>query len=130
MKDFVEEERRGKQTGGRALRNLPPRRDQKEQFRTVSYQTGVPRIIHFVGFSRAVSDVKSHWSDPGSRSVGLRLDPGCSSSLGLLFVLQMHPWDLSPFTVTPAARLLSGCVSVGAVSQVNITSYSFKLSYV
>uniref|UniRef100_A0A3P9DR60 HAUS augmin like complex subunit 2 n=1 Tax=Maylandia zebra TaxID=106582 RepID=A0A3P9DR60_9CICH len=30
----------------------------------------------------------------------------------------MHQWDLSPFSVTPAASLLSKCVSVGALSQV------------
>uniref|UniRef100_A0A669C198 HAUS augmin-like complex, subunit 2 n=1 Tax=Oreochromis niloticus TaxID=8128 RepID=A0A669C198_ORENI len=29
-----------------------------------------------------------------------------------------NPWDLSPFSVTPAASLLSKCVSVGALSQV------------
>ncbi|CAG5866965.1 unnamed protein product [Menidia menidia] len=34
----------------------------------------------------------------------------------------MHQWDLSPFSVTPAARLLSRCVSVGAASQEEIDS--------
>uniref|UniRef100_A0A4W6FE13 HAUS augmin-like complex subunit 2 n=1 Tax=Lates calcarifer TaxID=8187 RepID=A0A4W6FE13_LATCA len=29
----------------------------------------------------------------------------------------MHQWDLSPFSVTPAAALLSRCVSGGVVSQ-------------
>ncbi|XP_005751838.1 HAUS augmin-like complex subunit 2 [Pundamilia nyererei] len=32
----------------------------------------------------------------------------------------MHQWDLSPFSVTPAASLLSKCVSVGALSQEEI----------
>lgn len=31
---------------------------------------------------------------------------------------QMHQWDSSLFSVTPAASLLSRCVSIGAVSQV------------
>ncbi|XP_014824127.1 PREDICTED: HAUS augmin-like complex subunit 2 [Poecilia mexicana] len=34
----------------------------------------------------------------------------------------MHQWDLSPFSVTPAACLLSRCVSVGAASQDEIDS--------
>ncbi|CAI5694993.1 unnamed protein product [Oreochromis niloticus] len=38
--------------------------------------------------------------------------------------LQMHQWDLSPFSVTPAASLLSKCVSVGALSQEEIDSAS------
>lgn len=33
-------------------------------------------------------------------------------------VFQMLQWDLSPFTVSPAASLLSRCVSRGALSQV------------
>ncbi|XP_041827177.1 HAUS augmin-like complex subunit 2 [Melanotaenia boesemani] len=32
----------------------------------------------------------------------------------------MHQWDLAPFYVTPAASLLSRCVSVGAASQEEI----------
>ncbi|XP_038156798.1 HAUS augmin-like complex subunit 2 [Cyprinodon tularosa] len=36
---------------------------------------------------------------------------------GLKDIWEMHRWDLSPFSVTPAASLLSRCVSVGAVSQ-------------
>ncbi|MED6241857.1 hypothetical protein ATANTOWER_028713 [Ataeniobius toweri] len=35
---------------------------------------------------------------------------------------KMHQWDLSPFSVTPAASLLSRCVSVGAASQEEIDS--------
>ncbi|MEQ2170054.1 hypothetical protein GOODEAATRI_031355, partial [Goodea atripinnis] len=38
------------------------------------------------------------------------------------FTAQMHQWDLSPFSVTPAASLLSRCVSVGAASQEEIDS--------
>ncbi|KAM4723255.1 HAUS augmin-like complex subunit 2 [Anableps anableps] len=34
----------------------------------------------------------------------------------------MHRWDLSPFSVTPAASLLSKCISAGAVSQNEIDS--------
>ncbi|KAM4541266.1 HAUS augmin-like complex subunit 2 isoform 1-T2 [Fundulus diaphanus] len=34
----------------------------------------------------------------------------------------MQQWDLSPFTVTPAASLLSRCVSAGAVTQDEIDS--------
>ncbi|KAM4542497.1 HAUS augmin-like complex subunit 2 [Odontesthes bonariensis] len=34
----------------------------------------------------------------------------------------MHQWDLSLFSVTPAARLLSRCVSVGAACQEEIDS--------
>ncbi|KAM9707917.1 HAUS augmin-like complex subunit 2 isoform 2-T2 [Menidia menidia] len=37
-------------------------------------------------------------------------------------MVKMHQWDLSPFSVTPAARLLSRCVSVGAASQEEIDS--------
>lgn len=37
-------------------------------------------------------------------------------------------WDLSPFSVTPAASLLSRCVSRGLVSQEDIDSASSKLS--
>ncbi|XP_030247603.1 HAUS augmin-like complex subunit 2 [Sparus aurata] len=40
----------------------------------------------------------------------------------------MLQWDLSPFTVTPAASLLSRCVSRGAVSQEDIDSASSRLS--
>ncbi|MED6286308.1 hypothetical protein CHARACLAT_004670 [Characodon lateralis] len=35
---------------------------------------------------------------------------------------KMHQWDLSPYSVTPAASLLSRCVSVGAASQEEIDS--------
>uniref|UniRef100_A0A3P9DQA1 HAUS augmin like complex subunit 2 n=1 Tax=Maylandia zebra TaxID=106582 RepID=A0A3P9DQA1_9CICH len=38
----------------------------------------------------------------------------------------MHQWDLSPFSVTPAASLLSKCVSVGALSQA-VCQSSFTL---
>ncbi|XP_051805157.1 HAUS augmin-like complex subunit 2 isoform X2 [Acanthochromis polyacanthus] len=40
----------------------------------------------------------------------------------------MHRWDMSPFSVTPAASLLSRCVSVGAVSQEEIDSASSNRS--
>ncbi|XP_076604984.1 HAUS augmin-like complex subunit 2 [Chaetodon auriga] len=40
----------------------------------------------------------------------------------------MHQWDLSPFSVTPAASLLSRCVSRGVLSQEEIDSASSKLS--
>uniref|UniRef100_A0A3P8RRD5 HAUS augmin-like complex, subunit 2 n=1 Tax=Amphiprion percula TaxID=161767 RepID=A0A3P8RRD5_AMPPE len=40
----------------------------------------------------------------------------------------MHRWDLSPFSVTPAANLLSRCISVGAVSQEEIDSASSSQS--
>ncbi|KAM8737787.1 HAUS augmin-like complex subunit 2 isoform 1-T2 [Acanthopagrus schlegelii] len=40
----------------------------------------------------------------------------------------MLQWDLSPFTVTPAASLLSRCVSRGALSQEDIDSASSRLS--
>uniref|UniRef100_A0A3B4V4Q7 HAUS augmin like complex subunit 2 n=1 Tax=Seriola dumerili TaxID=41447 RepID=A0A3B4V4Q7_SERDU len=45
----------------------------------------------------------------------------CSLSLFSfsLSVFQMHQWDVSLFSVTPAAALLSRCVSRGAVSQVS-----------
>ncbi|XP_018544306.1 HAUS augmin-like complex subunit 2 [Lates calcarifer] len=39
----------------------------------------------------------------------------------------MHQWDLSPFSVTPAAALLSRCVSGGVVSQEDIDSASSRL---
>ncbi|XP_062252763.1 HAUS augmin-like complex subunit 2 [Platichthys flesus] len=40
----------------------------------------------------------------------------------------MHQWDLSLFSVTPAASLLSRCVSRGAVCQEEIDSVSSKRS--
>ncbi|XP_041810311.1 HAUS augmin-like complex subunit 2 [Chelmon rostratus] len=40
----------------------------------------------------------------------------------------MHQWDLSPFSVTPAASLLSRCVSRGVLSQEEIDSASSRLS--
>lgn len=40
----------------------------------------------------------------------------------------MHQWDLSPFSVTPAASLLSRCVSKGVLSQEEIDSASSNLS--
>ncbi|XP_008294893.1 HAUS augmin-like complex subunit 2 [Stegastes partitus] len=40
----------------------------------------------------------------------------------------MHRWDVSPFSVTPAASLLSRCVSIGAVSQEEIDSASSSQS--
>uniref|UniRef100_UPI0037E72D2B HAUS augmin-like complex subunit 2 isoform X2 n=1 Tax=Semicossyphus pulcher TaxID=241346 RepID=UPI0037E72D2B len=40
----------------------------------------------------------------------------------------MLQWDLSPFSVSPAAGLLSRCVSRGAVSQEEIDSASSRLS--
>ncbi|KAK5857889.1 hypothetical protein PBY51_011101 [Eleginops maclovinus] len=40
----------------------------------------------------------------------------------------MHQWDLSPFTVTPAASLLARCVSRDILSQEEIDSASSRLS--
>ncbi|XP_070698921.1 HAUS augmin-like complex subunit 2 isoform X2 [Pempheris klunzingeri] len=40
----------------------------------------------------------------------------------------MHQWDPSPFSVSPAACLLSRCVSRGALSQEEIDSTSSRLS--
>ncbi|TKS86253.1 HAUS augmin-like complex subunit 2 [Collichthys lucidus] len=41
---------------------------------------------------------------------------------------KMHQWDLCPFSVTPAASLLSRCVSRGVLSQEEIDSTSSRLS--
>ncbi|KAI9537780.1 hypothetical protein NQZ68_022442 [Dissostichus eleginoides] len=40
----------------------------------------------------------------------------------------MHQWDLSPFSVTPAASLLARCVSKDILSQGEIDSASSRLS--